>query len=74
MQRKVWSQTLVGRVSGGLEKLKQAATRPPTRNKRSVRAGVILSGVAAALALGIVVGRTQLHGSTKQQTNEIEHR
>uniref|UniRef100_A0ACD5YQF7 Uncharacterized protein n=1 Tax=Avena sativa TaxID=4498 RepID=A0ACD5YQF7_AVESA len=75
MQRMAWSRTLVGRVSGGLEKLKQAATKPPTRNKRSVRTGAIFAGVAAAFALGIAVGRTQLHGSSKQQTNEIlEHR
>uniref|UniRef100_A0ACD5ZB93 Uncharacterized protein n=1 Tax=Avena sativa TaxID=4498 RepID=A0ACD5ZB93_AVESA len=74
MERTVSSRTLHGRVSGGLEKLKQAATKPPTRNKRSVRTGVILAGVAAAFALGIAVGRNQLHGSSKQQTNEIVER
>uniref|UniRef100_R7W884 Uncharacterized protein n=1 Tax=Aegilops tauschii TaxID=37682 RepID=R7W884_AEGTA len=69
MQRKAWSRTVAGRVFGGLEKLKQAATVPSTRNKRTIRAGAIVAGVAAAFDLGLALGRTQLHGS---RTNEME--
>ena len=69
MQRKAWSRTVAGRVYGGLEKLKQAATVPSPRNKRTVRAEAIIAGVAAAFALGLAVGRIQLHGS---RTNEME--
>ncbi|XP_037481245.1 uncharacterized protein LOC119358982 [Triticum dicoccoides] len=67
MQRKAWSRTVAGRVSGGLEKLKQAATVPSPRNKRTIRVGAIVAGVAAAFALGLALGRTQLHGSRTNQ-------
>ncbi|CAM0954749.1 unnamed protein product [Alopecurus aequalis] len=72
MKRNAWSRTLVGRVSGGLEKLKQAATRTPKRNKRSLRTGVTVAGVAAAFAIGIAVGRIQLKESSKQKLDKIE--
>lgn len=52
MRRKAWSRTVAGRVSGGLEKLKQAATVPSPRNKTAIRVGTIVGGVAAAFALG----------------------
>ena len=69
MQRQAWSRTFAGTVSGGLEKLKRAAIVPSTRNKRTIRAGAMVAGVAAAFALGLALGRTQLHGS---RTNEMK--
>uniref|UniRef100_M8BAE1 Uncharacterized protein n=1 Tax=Aegilops tauschii TaxID=37682 RepID=M8BAE1_AEGTA len=62
MQRKARSRTLVGRVSGGMEKLRQVTLR----NKTSVRAGATVAFVAAAFALGLSIGRTQLHEKQQQ--------
>ncbi|XP_071682294.1 uncharacterized protein [Lolium perenne] len=65
MKRKAQSKTFVGKISGGLDKFKEAATR----NKRLVGAGVIFAGAAAVFALGLAVGHATLR-EVKQQTNE----
>ncbi|XP_047062649.1 uncharacterized protein LOC124670186 isoform X2 [Lolium rigidum] len=62
MKRKAQSKTFVGKISGGLDKFKEAATR----NKRLVGAGVIFAGAAAVFALG----RHATLREVKQQTNE----
>lgn len=65
MKRKAQSKTFIGKISGGLDKFKDAASR----NKRIVGAGVIIASGAAVFAIGLAVGRsTRQEG--KQQTNE----
>ncbi|VAH39943.1 hypothetical protein VPH35_025470 [Triticum aestivum] len=66
MQRKAQSRTLVGRVSRGMEKLRQVTLR----NKTSVRAGATVAVVTAAFALGLSIGQTQLHEKQQQMEDQ----
>ncbi|KAL6633489.1 hypothetical protein ACP70R_026160 [Stipagrostis hirtigluma subsp. patula] len=71
MERKARSKTLVGKLSGGLDMLKQAA-KNTRKNKRIVGAGVIAVSVAAGIAIGLAVGPIQSRWNQRkhQQTDE----